>query len=57
MAIIPDLKWLENSTVIDSAGVIRPVFEVLVNLGSFTPEKNLGYTVEYVDMTSRSLGL
>ena len=57
MAIIPDLKWLENSTVIDSAGVTRPVFEVLINLGSFTPKDKLGYTVEYVDMTSRSLGL
>ena len=57
MAIIPDLKWLENSTMINSAGVTRPVFEVLINLGSFTPNDKLGYTVEYVDMTSRSLGL
>ena len=57
MVVIPDIKMLENSTVTDSAGATRPVFETFVDLGYFTPEDKLGYTVELKNMTSRSLDL
>ena len=57
MWIIPDLELLQNSTVTDSAGVERPVFEANVKIGYETPAEKLGNTVEILKMTSRSLEL
>ena len=57
MWVIPDLELLQNSTVTDSAGVERHVFEANVKIGYDTPVDKLGYSVEFKKMTSRSLEL
>ena len=57
MTVLPDVKLIESSTVIDQVGTKRPLFELMVSLGFYSPPEMLSYTWSITQMTKRSLHL
>ena len=55
MYVQPDLSLLREGKATDFSGVTRPIFDVRVRIGEDSPNEKLGYSMEVVLMSPRTL--